>query len=71
MIHGLYPDEFRLLDPPYEYEDKLAPIDIISGNDALREWLTGSSSGLSDRAIGDLTDSSDWVSAASRFWIYD
>jgi uncharacterized protein YbbC (DUF1343 family) len=33
----LYPDDFKWLDPPYEYEYKLMPIDILLGNG----WLRG------------------------------
>lgn len=34
---ALYGEEFKWLDPPYEYEDKLLPIDILAGNSWLRE----------------------------------
>ncbi len=33
---SLYPHEFRWLDPPYEYEYIKPPIDILFGNDRLR-----------------------------------
>ncbi len=33
----LYPDSFRWTEPPYEYEWKIPPIDIISGSDELRK----------------------------------
>ncbi len=36
---GKYPEHFRWLDPPYEYEYDLLPIDIISGGPALRETV--------------------------------
>ncbi len=35
-----YPDCFLLNPPPYEYENSLMPIDIISGGSLLRECLT-------------------------------
>ena len=35
-----YPDCFLLNPPPYEYENSLMPIDIISGSSLLRECLT-------------------------------
>lgn len=37
-INHLYPDDFKWLDPPYEYEENLMPIDILLGNG----WLRGS-----------------------------
>ncbi len=38
-IHDAWPDEFRWRDPPYEYEEKLLPIDILSGSSRLREAI--------------------------------
>jgi uncharacterized protein YbbC (DUF1343 family) len=35
----LRPDRFRWSAPPYEYEYRLPPIDIISGSAALRETI--------------------------------
>lgn len=37
VIYGLYPDKFRWKSPPYEYEKKLLPIDILAGTDSLRK----------------------------------
>lgn len=33
------PDRFEWKRPPYEYEERLAPIDILSGNGSLRETI--------------------------------
>lgn len=33
---ALAPDDFRWNDPPYEYEERLPPIDILWGSEALR-----------------------------------
>ena len=35
----LFPDEFRWLKPPYEYEYELPPIDILYGSDELRKTV--------------------------------
>jgi len=35
-IIKLYPEEFRWLDPPYEYEYEKLPIDILTGDPAIR-----------------------------------
>jgi len=37
----LYPDSFRWAEPPYEYEQNIPPIDIISGSDELRAAVDG------------------------------
>jgi uncharacterized protein YbbC (DUF1343 family) len=39
VIKELYPDHFRWREPPYEYEFKKLPIDILAGSDHLREAL--------------------------------
>jgi uncharacterized protein YbbC (DUF1343 family) len=35
-VHDLYPDDFKWKEPPYEYETKKLPIDILAGTDRLR-----------------------------------
>ena len=35
-VHDLYPDKFRWKKPPYEYERKKLPIDVLAGTDRLR-----------------------------------
>jgi len=39
VIKELYPDHFRWREPPYEYEFKKLPIDILAGSNHLREAL--------------------------------
>jgi uncharacterized protein YbbC (DUF1343 family) len=36
-IHDLYPEHFLWKQPPYEYETKKMPIDILAGTDRLRK----------------------------------
>ncbi|MEQ1829879.1 MAG: DUF1343 domain-containing protein [Pirellula sp.] len=36
IIRRMWPDDFGWLDPPYEYEFKKMPIDILWGSDSLR-----------------------------------
>lgn len=38
-IYDLYPNEFKFLDPPYEYEYIKQTIDILFGNDLLRKSI--------------------------------
>lgn len=38
-LRSLYPDQFTWLPPPYEYEETLMPIDILSGSNRLRVTL--------------------------------
>lgn len=39
ISYKLYPDKFEWMMPPYEYEYKKIPIDIISGTDYLRKSI--------------------------------
>lgn len=36
-VHDLYPESFKWRQPPYEYETKKMPIDILAGTDRLRK----------------------------------
>ena len=38
-VCALYPEDFAWLPPPYEYESRRMPVDIIYGGDALRRTL--------------------------------
>ncbi len=38
-VHGLYPQHFAWSQPPYEYETKKLPIDILAGTDELRRSI--------------------------------
>ncbi|MAV91051.1 MAG: hypothetical protein CL676_06490 [Bdellovibrionaceae bacterium] len=38
-IHQVHPEFDLWRKPPYEYEEKLVPIDILSGNEELRQWV--------------------------------
>lgn len=38
-VHDLYPAHFQWKQPPYEYEDKLLPIDILCGTDKIRRGI--------------------------------
>ena len=41
-------DEFKWIEPPYEYEYTLTPIDIINGSNKVREWIEQEDSSLYD-----------------------
>ena len=38
-VHRVHADFDIWRHPPYEYEEKFMPIDILSGNSLLREWV--------------------------------
>ncbi|MDA8083149.1 MAG: DUF1343 domain-containing protein [Nitrospiraceae bacterium] len=42
-IYDLYPQKFAWKQPPYEYEERLLPIDILAGDDRLRKDIESGS----------------------------
>lgn len=45
-VHSLWPDAFRWLPPPYEYETEKPPIDIIAGTPRIREQIDAIAGGV-------------------------
>ena len=56
--------------PPYEYEEKLMPIDILSGHDALRKWVADSSPACSAWDESLLIDERAWAAARADYLLY-
>ena len=58
-VRGLWPEEFEWLQPPYEYERNLMPIDILSGSQRVREAIDA---GLTRDVLDGLcrVDVQDW-----------
>lgn len=57
-------------EPPYEYEDKLLPIDILSGDSRLREWVEDSSASISDFEHLCAQDEKSWEKESREFYLY-
>src|SRR5690606_15984780 len=47
--------------PPYEYEENLMPIDILSGNTKLREWVEDSSPKVDEWDEYMKDDEAKWI----------
>ena len=56
--------------PPYEYEYQLAPIDIISGSDDLKNWLEDSSATASHWESFLQSEESAWKKQQKELFIY-
>lgn len=56
---SLAPEEFRWLDPPYEYETERLPIDVIAGGPSTREAIEAGG------GLGALFD--EWTADEERF----
>jgi len=67
----LWPAEFAWLPPPYEYETRLSPIDIISGSSRLREVLKPGTH-IGPSAVAELThlDHVAWTERTSNCRLY-
>jgi len=69
VIRELYPEEFAWRQPPYEYETERLPIDLLTGDCAIREGL--------DRGVAPAELEAAWQGELSRFlkvrrefWLY-
>jgi uncharacterized protein YbbC (DUF1343 family) len=68
----LFP-EFRWLNPPYEYEYHNLPIDILYGNDNLRQVAEQFRSGAlpAGRVLERLAwNEANWLNHSRKFWLY-
>lgn len=67
-----WPDHFRWLPPPYEYEYVKPPIDILSGDARLREWQRAASAGAESSSLDELVIANEagWWSDVRPFLLY-
>lgn len=65
----LWPDQFNWLSPPYEYEDKLIPIDMLSGDDQARHAIEA---GLNRETLNDISavDVHAWDQRTASYRLY-
>ena len=69
-LKNLYPEQFTWLPPPYEYEHRLMPIDILSGSSRVREALDAG--GTTPEDVAGLTeiDPGQWWERARPYLLY-
>lgn len=65
----LHPREFRWLDPPYEYEYEKLPVDILAGNERVRQFIDGNGDLASFRAWLDV-EAQQFEAAREKFLLY-
>jgi len=68
-VKGLWPDGFRWINPPYEYENETMPIDILSGSSRLREYVDAGGERQSFGAIVDV-DRNAWRAEIADSLLY-
>jgi uncharacterized protein YbbC (DUF1343 family) len=69
-VRELYPDFDLWLPPPYEYEKIKMPIDILSGDSRLREWVDDRSARWADFQPLLTADEAKWLKAIKNIRRY-
>ncbi len=69
-LRNLYSDQFTWLQPPYEYEETLMPIDILSGSSQLRETLDSGGTSPTDVAGLAEIDAEKWQEQVRPHLLY-
>ena len=69
-IKKIQPDFNWILPPPYEYEYKKQPIDILSGDSFLREWIDNTSADPEDLEKKLSTDEKKWIELSKSYFLY-
>ena len=69
-FRNLYSDYDLWLPPPYEYEKTKMPIDILSGDSFLREWVDDKSSRWGDLERYLQKDEKSWTHERKPFLLY-
>lgn len=69
-LRSMYPEQFTWLPPPYEYEEKLMPIDILSGSSQLRESIDAGKIAPANVERLAALDVEQWRKQSQPFWLY-
>ena len=69
-LRRLYPDYPLWRSSPYEYEEEKTPIDLISGNSKLREWVDDSQAEVGDLSKALLEQEKLWQEQRKDFLLY-
>ncbi len=69
-VKKVHPDFNWLLPPPYEYEHEKWPIDILSGDSFLREWIENPDATPEDLEKKLSTDEKKWTQLSKAYDFY-
>lgn len=69
-LRQLKPDFDLWLSPPYEYETEKMPIDILSGDSFLREWVDDPSAKWADLERKLARDEAEWKKETREYFLY-
>ncbi len=69
-VHRVHPDLDIWRQPPYEYEEKYMPIDILSGHDQLRKWVAEPQPLIEEWDRSLARDEAAWLQERKAFLLY-
>ena len=69
-LRKIHPDFELFSSPPYEYEHKKMPLDILSGDNFLRSWIEDTQSSVDDLEQKLSSDEKQWQSERKKFLLY-
>ncbi|MBX7231875.1 MAG: DUF1343 domain-containing protein [Bdellovibrionales bacterium] len=69
-VNKIYPDRTLWLKPPYEYEKVLMPIDILTGDKRVREWVEDKSATTQDLESIFSADENVWKEESKFYFLY-
>ncbi len=69
-VRHLHPDIPLWSNPPYEYEYKRIPIDVVNGGSRLRRWVENPAAGPEDLENQLARDETQWQEIAATTFIY-
>ena len=70
VIRRLYPEKFAWRLPPYEYETERLPIDLLTGDAAIREGIdTGTA--IAELEAAWQPDLDEYLQASRKVWLYN
>jgi uncharacterized protein YbbC (DUF1343 family) len=69
-VARVHPDFAIWKQPPYEYETKLMPIDILSGHDGLRKWVAEPQPHVEQWNESLLVDENAWLEERRPYLLY-
>ena len=69
-LKNIHPDFELFNPPPYEYEYEKMPLDILSGDNFLRQWIADKQSSVNDLEQKLSTDEKQWLNERKKFLLY-
>ena len=69
-FHEIHPEFFWKTSPPYEYEERKLPIDILSGSSRLRKWIESSRTTVREWDEYLLFEEALWEKERQPFLLY-